>query len=429
MHSTWAVAKSSLRKALVDKTAIINLSVLFLSYFAVRVGSFVTEAILARRLAPASYGVLNISFAVVSYLLLLPDAGLSVYGAREIAKNPERATYITKAIVLTRLVISLVVFVVYVVVLSFVNLDPKLSWVYVGSGTFLLAFAVNLEWLFQGLSQAAIVSVKRFLVQVASVAYAAVFIQSANDVVPASFLRTASELVGFCLLLAGAMSYTSRHPNSQKLNIRDCVPMLRASLPLGASAFLTSIYVGKLDSILLGAYFPPQVVGWYSAAYNIHTGMVGLVQIVVYVYFPLLARAALQGKESFERTRTAFLRTALVVALPTSVAGLLFAKPVIDLVFGNDFSSAVNALLILAVDPVIIGISATFAISLVAAGFNMDALVIYAGGLVTNVLCNAVLIPLISLHGAALATIASEFVVLLIGWRFYTWRKKTNRLV
>jgi len=400
-----------------------------LSYFAVRVGSFVTEAILARRLAPESYGVLNISFAYVSYLLLLPDAGLSVYGAREIAKNPERAIYITKAIVLTRLVISSVVFVVYVVVLSLVNLDAKLSWVYVGSGTFLLAFAVNLEWLFQGLSQAAIVSVKRFLVQVASVVYAAVIIQNANDVVPASFLRTASELVGFCLLLAGVVSYRARHPDSQKLNIRDCVPMVRASLPLGVSAFLTSVYVGKLDSILLGVYYPSQVVGWYSAAYNIHTGMVGLVQIVVYVYFPLLARAALQGKDSFERTRTAFLRTALVVALPTTVAGLLFARPVIDLVYGSNFSSAVNALLILTVDPVIIGISATFAISLIAAGFNTDALYIYAGGLVTNVVCNAVLIPVISLHGAALATIASEFVVLLIGWRFYTWRKKTHRLV
>lgn len=106
----------------------------------------------------------------------------------------------------------------------------------------------------------------------------------------------------------------------------------------------------------------------------------------------------------FERS----VKMVVTVTLPLAVAAAVLADPIVDLLYGDGFPAAADALRYLSVTIALYPITYV-ANYLFLSQHRQGALVkIYAVVAVTNVALNFVLIPRMSLLGAALATSLSE---------------------
>lgn len=172
------------------------------------------------------------------------------------------------------------------------------------------------------------------------------------------------------------------------------------------------------DTLMLGWFRSAEEVGLYrvaaSSAGLLGFGMTALNSVVAPHFARLYAQRNMAQLQQLV-TRSAQVMVAL--ALPVFIAFILAGEALLTLAFGNEFATAYIPLIILS-----FGHLFSVAVGSVGALLNMTGherstalgAVVAAG---SNVILNAVLIPLLGVSGAALATAGS-----LVLWNLVLWR-------
>ena len=114
-------------------------------------------------------------------------------------------------------------------------------------------------------------------------------------------------------------------------------------------------------------------------------------------------------------------RVLFFISLPIALAGLFFSNHIILLVFGAQYIHAVTSLKILLWSVFTVFINIPFATLLLASGKQMRYLMCVSIGACVNFGLNLLLIPRLSHQGAAIATIVTEIVVLVL---LYVYSRK-----
>ncbi len=107
-----------------------------------------------------------------------------------------------------------------------------------------------------------------------------------------------------------------------------------------------------------------------------------------------------------------------LLALPVAGIGILVAKPVFSLVFGEEFLLAVPSMQILFGVSIITFQVWLLRIVLVAVNRQMALMCFNIGGLIVRIVADLLLIPFLGIMGAALATLLSEALLFLGIWVF-----------
>jgi O-antigen/teichoic acid export membrane protein len=98
-------------------------------------------------------------------------------------------------------------------------------------------------------------------------------------------------------------------------------------------------------------------------------------------------------------------------AVPIGVGGALLARPIVNVLFGPNYSASVPALQLLAWSAVLVTMRGNFRHTLNAVGLQRLDLACAAAAAAFNIVLNLLLIPRFGINGAASATVISE-----IGW-------------
>ena len=188
--------------------------------------------------------------------------------------------------------------------------------------------------------------------------------------------------------------------------------LMAAALPLGMSQVAVQLYY-NVDIIILGITHGDVVAGQYSSAY----GLMLLSQVfgmaTLTAYFPsLYARAA--DDTSRRRVNLQFLQTRIMLAFPLAVLCWAVGDYGATFLYGAEFAEAGRLLRWLA--PTIAFIAVNGALNEPLAAWNLQRLHMVATlvGAGANVLMNLFVIPRYGAVGAALTTVASEALVLLV---------------
>lgn len=188
--------------------------------------------------------------------------------------------------------------------------------------------------------------------------------------------------------------------------------ILTKALPFGLSMFLVTVY-DRVDILMLSAMASAQQVGWYAAAYKL-LSLTNLVPtILVTALFPALAREAALGSDEAARIFTKGLKYLVFLALPMIAGATLLAEDIVVFALGADFKNAAPALQILSWVSGILFLNIFLATLLSAANHQKKLVFVQIAGLFTNVSLNYVWIPKYSIAGAALATVATEGLILV----------------
>jgi O-antigen/teichoic acid export membrane protein len=181
----------------------------------------------------------------------------------------------------------------------------------------------------------------------------------------------------------------------------------RALVPFSLLAGLGAAK-GQLDIFLLGLLAPADQLGVYKVA----TAVAGLIVLSQTAFNVALAPrfAALHAaadRSQLEQLARMSARWVMVITLPAATVLILAGQPLLSLVFGPDYAAAATPLAILCLGQVVNGAVGSVALILTMTGFETQALRISALMLVVSTAMLLVLVPLMGINGAALASAIS----------------------
>ena len=219
-------------------------------------------------------------------------------------------------------------------------------------------------------------------------------------------------------------------------------PIIRRTLSYGWKAHLSNIlaFVNyKADIFIVNLFLGPAVVGVYVVAVALSEGLWLLSRAVSTVLLPRLSELGRGGAagadrgagggageqrgagEEVRRQLTPLVARWVLLASAVGAAGLaIVAKPVIGLVFGHAFRTALMPLLILLPGIVLTAASRVLANDIAARGRPELNMYISAVVVVANIALNVVLIPALGLAGAAAATSLAYALNLVLRLGVYT---------
>jgi O-antigen/teichoic acid export membrane protein len=365
--------------------------------------------VMARQLGTSGFGVFSFAFSLGVLVTTLANFGEDKLLVRSIARDPRALGRTFADTLALQATIGLGALAVTEAALPLTGVAEK-TRIVVG----LLGLAIVLDVLtsthlaiFQARERMALIPAV-IVPQRLGVAVAGTFaLYRGVHVVGIAAIYLAGSLVALPLAIMLLRGEVARPPF--RLSVRRWPHLLAASLPIGvATAFATILF--RIDMVMLRGYRSAHVVGAYAGAYRLFEMTLFLTAGVGASALPAFSR--LKGHQRPE-LRALLRKTLLLVSLPSvPLAILAVAIPgqLLHLAYGGGYGSAADALRLLAPAIVLYPISFMCGYMLVAQGHVRPLVTVYGIVAAENIAANLVLIPWLSLRGAALGTSISELL-------------------
>ncbi len=378
--------------------------------------ALITTVYLAHVLGPDRYGILSWGLALLTYFSFTADLGMGIYGTREVARDTEQVPALVGHVLLIRSGTVLVVFGLYAAIVGVLPKPPLFKLVVLVQGLTLFAYLIGIGWVYHGLQRLGVVALRNVVASVVTLAGVFLLVQSPGDVVWAAAVSVAAVALPNVWLLATYVREFGR-PRF-RIDWPAWRTILGPSLPIAASLFLITINT-NMDQLMLGVLRTDQEVGWYAAAYRLLTAALIPSQIAFQAFLPALSSALGTPDEMRGRGRS-YALSMFALGFPIATGGALVAPDLVRLLFGAAYAPAGLPLVILFGAAAVMYANVTLGGALIA----WDQQRVHTGALAVGALCNVALnvalIPALGIRGAALATLASEVVVLVaLGVLYY----------
>lgn len=176
------------------------------------------------------------------------------------------------------------------------------------------------------------------------------------------------------------------------------------------------------DVWILSLYREATEVAWYAAATRV-TNLVLFALSVINIALPQLLAAmhATGRKAEFERLARTAATWSTVVSIPLFVVIVLFAEPVMVLLFGAPYAAGAQVLVILAAGQTVSAVVGSPGMMLQMAGHQTLLSLLTIGAVVVNVIANVAVVGEYGMAGVAVVTSAT-IVVRMALHTWFAWR-------
>ena len=378
--------------------------------------AFLITIFLARKLQDAGFGMLAFIQSIMVYLLLVVDSGLSIFGARELAREHERANEIIENVLTLRLVLAITVSVPSLIVIFCWTLPIEIRWLCFGSILGLFTQALNPEFIFQGRERMFGVSAWRVLVHFIYLILLLAVVHGRQQLWATTLLRSGAEIAVIIIFATIIFRNYSRH---FRFRWRTDLwkEYLKESLVMAASVVVIKLYY-SFDTFMLGIMDKPEAVGWYQASYKVILLFIGLAGLVQMAFGPVFARVSKQPK-MLEETVKIFATILLLLGIAANCILVSLNKQITISLFGNGYLQSAQSLILLSFSMFFVFMDTIFMAPLLFSGRQKSYLFLVSQGALLNIVLNLIFIPIYSFKGAAFATIASNFLIMILAMRSY----------
>jgi O-antigen/teichoic acid export membrane protein len=378
--------------------------------------AFVSTIYLARVLGKSDYGLLSFATAIMTYGMLLTDFGLSTYGIREIASRRSDLGKCIDDVQCTRVTLSIILFALgSIAALLFVH-DRRLQLLLIFSLVVMVPYALGVDWAFRALEKMGYSAFGNVLQQVVSLAPVLLFVKGPGQLLNVQIYKAVSWLVAsltLIFILKRSVGHAGFSISSRLPSLKTIKGMLKVGIPLAAAYLMAQVYL-NIDTVILGIIGKPAAVGVYSAGYRVVNLANCFSYPITVAFYPSLSY---DFRHNFLRYRMKLAKMVgiVLVAGVLGTLGTYFLRHmIISRLYGPGYEGAELALSVLCL--AILGdfLIAGLIIAFISAGFERLTLLAVASGAVSNIILNIVLIPRYSFMGAAVATVISYGLMVLL---------------
>lgn len=372
----------------------------------------VTTPYISRVLGAENIGIYSYTFSIVTYFTLFLVLGLHMYGQREIAyaqNDIHRQTVIFVNVQLYKLITTVICSTVY---LLFLYLNNQYFDIMIVQGIGIIAAFFDISWYFTGLEQFRLMVTRNALVKLAGIAAVFIFVKTSDDLLLYAFLIAMVNLLGNLLLWGFTFGRFDKLKKNEIHIFRDNKTILELFIPLIA----VQVY-NVLDKTMLGSSMGDMVeCGYYEQTTKIINLCMTIITSFGTVLAPHMAAEFVKSNYSSvkKEVNDAFSFIGLIM-FPIFFGVVSVADSMVPWFFGNGYEKVSLIIKLYAIVLLIIPLSniAASAVLIPSKQHNKSTLAVVIGAVV-NLMLNLILIPKLLSVGAAIATIAAEFIVTFV---------------
>ncbi len=396
-------------KKILSHNITINFIVRIISYLF----SFLTVIYITRIFSPNIYGKISFSNSIIYYFLMISCIGMPIYAMRMCAqyKNDRKElSKIFNELFSINIVLSIFSILLLFVMILLVPKFQKNMIILLLYGIGIILQTIGCEWLYKGLEKFKFLAVNYIVFNAISFICLLLFVHKTGDVYVYIILSLIANY-GYDFVLFFKLKKYVDFSYKIKINKDHFKPLVIFSLMSCA----VSIY-SQLDIVVLGFFKGDRVTGLYALVSKIKTVLTITGAVFWSTNLPKATALWNDKKEDkFRRLIKKSLGIVFLIQLFVTIGFFIFAKEVLYIVGGKKYVDAVLAFRLLLLSLVPIGMSNILG-GQVLVPTNCEKKLMKAEffGAIFNLIANIIVVPYFSMEGAAVTTVISEIIVLLL---------------
>lgn len=227
-------------------------------------------------------------------------------------------------------------------------------------------------------------------------------------------------LIGqFLLSIISFLICRASLPDFNLFPLSDFSPIFKLTLPF-ASLTILLVLIQRLGIILVSTLLDETATGFFSSIVRVVEGLKLGHYAILGALLPILSRGGENAKQSF---RKAFLFL-MIASFCFVIALLIFARPIMYILYGNNFAQMPPQLSLLAWSLLPYTVSSFISYALIANGHESTIAKSAFFSLIVYFFLYILLIPIYGITGAVWSTLIGEFLQMIIFIMFYIRRDK-----
>jgi len=404
------------RKNLTQNTTYYTAALVFQKLLA-----FVYFTFLARGLGVEDLGKYAFAFSFTTIFSVLVDVGLSPVLTREIAKAREKAGNLLSNVLTVKLTLSVFTYVLIFVLINLLGY-PELTktLVYLTGLVMLLdTFSTTFWATLRGNQNLKYESIGIILFETLVVLVGGTFLYLNLNViwmVSAILLASTFNFVFSYVQMRVRLGIVPKIVWDKYLVkglIKISIPFALTGIFARLNTQIDTVFLSKLGCTSQDAC--DANVGIYSVATKITLALHFIPLAFTAALFPAMSEYFVNNKQKLARTFEKAMRYLMMIGMPIAAGVIVLADVIVPKVFGQEFTSSVLPLQILMASLVFIFLTYPIGSFLNATSRQLRNAVHIGVAVVVNIILNLILIPKMTYSGAALASLASTLVILILG--------------
>ncbi|MBQ3157470.1 MAG: polysaccharide biosynthesis C-terminal domain-containing protein [Peptococcaceae bacterium] len=372
----------------------------------------ITTPYIARVLGSHETGVYSYTHAMATWFVLVARFGFGNYGNRQIAATRDNREQLNKtftSIFVLQMVTGSIAVIAYIVYLIFFCDQYMISSVI--SGLYVLSAMFDIGWLFFGLEEFKLITIRTMTVRFISTACIFLFVKSQEDTWKYVLILAMNGVINTCVLWAIKHSRVS----FTKVTLSECTAHIKGSFILFIPIILIDIY-RLMDKAMLGQINAVADIGYYTYADRIVELPYSIIAAVGTVMLPRMTNLVATGhKNETLRMIGVTLRYNTIAAVAMIFGLIAVADSLVAIYLGPNFNQTV--LLLQIMTPMILFRSWANVVRtqyLMPNKQDKSYIKSLCVGVVVNLVLNSILIPKYRAGGAAIATLFAESSVAMV---------------
>lgn len=369
--------------------------------------ALVIGTISARYLGPSNYGLISYVSSLIAFVLPLAQLGLRNVFVEQIISHPEREGKTIGTALGMSMVSSVFCIIGCIGFVALVNAGEKDTLVVCALYSITLFFQMSemIEYWYQ----AKLLSKYTSLVALAAYVIVAVY--------RVFLLITGKSIYWFAvtnaldyLLITIALLVLYRKLGGQKISFsfQLAKELFSVSKYYIISGMMVTIFA-QTDKIMIKMMVGNAATGYYSIASTCAALLSFVFLAIIDSMRPLILESKKNKKEQFDRNMSRLYCVIIYLGLAQSFVLTLFAKPIVLILYGKEYSASIVILQIITWYSAFSYMGTVRNIWILAENKQKHLWKINLSGAVLNVIGNFILIPLFGAVGAAIASVATQF--------------------
>ena len=387
----------------------------------------VISMLTARYLGPSNYGVINYAASIVAFVLPLMHLGINSVLVQELVRNPDDEGRIIGTATVMTFLSSLLCIGGTVAFAAIANPGE--------TETIVVCALYSILLIFQSLDMVRYWFQSKYLSKYTSIiSLVAYSVVSAYKIY---LLATGKSIYWFALsnaidyaIISLSSIFLYKKIGTQRLGFSKEIG--KRLLSIGKYYIISDLMVtvfAQTDKIMLKSMLNSEATGLYSAAVTCAAITQFVFAAILDSSRPAILESKKKSEEAFERNMIRLYSIVIYASLAQSVVMTVGASIIIHLLYGDSYALAAGALRIVVWYTTFSYLGAARNIWILAEGLQKHLLSVNMLGALANVVMNFLLIPLLGINGAAIASLITQFFTNVITGYIIKQLRTNNKLM
>lgn len=369
----------------------------------------------ARYLGPSNYGLINYASSIVAFLLPIVQLGFRSTMVREIIDNPNKEGEIVGTSLFFN-VLSSIACIIGMCVFVYVSNrgEPTTLIVCALYSLCLLAQALEMiQYWFQAKLISQYTALTGLMAYIVVTGYKIILLLTKKSIY---WFAVSNAIDYFVIAIVLIVIYCRLSDQKMKVSFKCFCKMFVNSKCFIVSSLMVTVFA-QTDRIMLKAMVSEEAVGIYSAAVTC-AGLTSFVFAAIIDSFrPIVFENKRISENSYENSIVLCYSVVIYLSLVQSLICTAFSNPIILTLYGEDYSASADVLRLVVWYTTFSYFGPIRNIWMLAERKQKYLWIINLSGAIMNVILNAVLIPVMGIMGAALASLITQiFANVVVGF-------------